>query len=66
MTPEQTEILAKLAEMEEQMNLLLAESADVPGLARSRALHTRNLARYLKSIIGQATLTLVRSGKKDS
>jgi hypothetical protein len=61
MTPEQNEILAKLAEIEDQLNNLLAESADVPGLARSRVLHARNLARYLKSVIGKATLTLIKS-----
>jgi hypothetical protein len=65
MTPEQVEVLAKLAEIEEQMEYLLGESADVPGLARSRVLHARNLARHLKSIIGTAQLTLVKKKSSD-
>ena len=44
MTPEQQEIVAKLKEIEEQIEHLLREAPDVPGLARSRALHIRNLA----------------------
>jgi hypothetical protein len=62
MTPEQTEILEKLAEIEEQMNRLLDEMSDAPGLVRRRVLHARNLSRYLRRIITPATLTLVKSG----
>lgn len=63
MTPEQTEILAKLKEIQEQMDYLLAESADVPGLARSRVIHARNLSLHLQSIIGSSVLKLVKDGR---
>jgi hypothetical protein len=66
MTPEQTEVLAKLAEIEEQMEYLLRESSDVPGLARSRVLHARNLARHLKSVIGTAKLSLVKNKSSEA
>jgi hypothetical protein len=38
MTPEQTEILDKLKEIEEQMNRLLDDMSDAPGLVRARTL----------------------------
>jgi hypothetical protein len=65
MTPEQTEILDKLKEIEEQMERLLDEMSDAPGLVRSRLLHARNLSRYLRSTINAATLTLVKTSSKD-
>ena len=66
MTPEQNEILEKLKEIEEQMDRLLDEMSDAPGLVRSRILHARNLSRYLRSTLGSATLTLVKRDKQDS
>ena len=60
MALEQTEVLDKLKEIEEQMDRLLDEMSDAPGLVRSRILHARNLSRYLRSTIGEATLTLVK------
>jgi hypothetical protein len=60
MTTEQTEVLDKLKEIEEQMDRLLDEMADAPGLVRSRILHARSLSRYLRTAIGPATLTLIK------
>ena len=65
MTPEQAEVLDKLSEIEEQMDRLLDEMSDAPGLVRSRILHARNLSRYLRTSIGQTTLTLVKKSSSD-
>jgi hypothetical protein len=65
MTPEQAELLNKLKEIEEQMDRLLDEMSDAPGLVRTRILHARNLSRYLQTTLGPAALMLVKKSTSD-
>ena len=59
MTPEQTEVLAKLREIESQAGLLLEEFPNLQSLQRIRINHIVGLAGYLRTMIGHQ-LTLVK------
>ena len=58
-TPEQTEVLAKLREIESQAALLLEEFPALQSLQRIRINHIVGLAGYLRTMIGHQ-LTLVK------
>jgi hypothetical protein len=58
-TPEQTEVLAKLREIESQASLLLEEFPNLQSLQRIRINHIVGLAGYLRTMVG-SQLTLVR------
>jgi hypothetical protein len=58
-TPEQTEVLAKLREIESQAGLLLEEFPSLQSLQRIRINHIVGLAGYLRTMIG-SQVTLVR------
>jgi hypothetical protein len=59
MSPEQSEILAKLKEIEAQADHLVRELADIPSLQRTRINHIVGLSGYLRTLIG-SQLTLVK------
>lgn len=59
MTPEQTEVLAKLREIESQAALLLEDFPDLQSLQRIRINHIVGLAGYLRTMVG-SQLTLVK------
>jgi hypothetical protein len=58
-TPEQTEVLAKLREIESQAGLLLEDFPNLQSLQRIRINHIVGLAGYLRTMIGHQ-LTLVK------
>jgi hypothetical protein len=58
-TPEQTEVLAKLREIESQAALLLEEFPNLQSLQRIRINHIVGLAGYLRTMVG-SQLTLVK------
>jgi hypothetical protein len=58
-TPEQTEVLAKLREIESQAGLLLEEFPNLQSLQRIRINHIVGLAGYLRTMVG-SQLTLVK------